>query len=92
MNVTADHLGLKDINSLEDMARVKAIVPENVFKSGYAVLNADDKLVLNMRDKLYCNVALFSMDENNHEIKKHIRKGVITCVYEHNLRTLYKDT
>ena len=90
MNVTADHLGLKDINTLEDMARVKAIVPENVFKSGYAVLNADDKLVLNMRDKLYCNVALFSMDENNPEIKKHIRKGGIACVYEHNFITLLK--
>ncbi|MBK7253340.1 MAG: cyanophycin synthetase [Ignavibacteria bacterium] len=90
MNVTADHLGLKDINSLEDMARVKAIVPENVFKSGYAVLNADDKLVLNMRDKLNCNVALFSMDENNPEIKKHIRKGGIACVYEHNFITLLK--
>lgn len=90
MNVTADHLGLKDINSLEDMARVKAIVPENVFKSGYAVLNADDKLVLNMRDKLDCNVALFSMDENNPEIKKHIRKGGIACVYEHNFITLLK--
>ena len=90
MNVTADHLGLKDINSLEDMARVKAIVPENVFKSGYAVLNADDKLVLNMRDKLNSNVALFSMDENNPEIKKHIRKGGIACVYEHNFITLLK--
>ena len=90
MNVTADHLGLKDINSLEDMARVKAIVPENVFKSGYAVLNADDKLVLNMRDRLDCNVALFSMNETNPEIKKHIRKGGIGCVYENNYITLLK--
>ncbi|MBS1552026.1 MAG: cyanophycin synthetase [Bacteroidetes bacterium] len=90
MNVTADHLGLKDINSLEEMARVKSIVPENVFKSGYAVLNADDKLVLNMRERLSCNVALFSMDENNPEIKKHIRKGGIACVYEHNFITLLK--
>lgn len=90
MNVTADHLGLKDINSLEDMARVKAIVPENVFTSGYAVLNADDKLVLKMRDRLECNVALFSMDENNPEIAKHTRKGGVACVYEKNYITLIK--
>jgi cyanophycin synthetase len=44
-NVAADHLGLRDINSLEDMARVKGVVPESVFPNGYAILNADDDLV-----------------------------------------------
>ncbi|HAY32563.1 MAG TPA: cyanophycin synthetase [Ignavibacteria bacterium] len=90
MNVTADHLGLKDIDSLEDMARVKAIVAENVFKSGYAVLNADDKLVLAMKDRLSCNVALFSMDENNEAVKAHTNKGGIACVYENHFITLLK--
>lgn len=90
LNVTADHLGLKDIDSLEDMSRVKAIVAENVFPSGYAVLNADDKLVLNMRDRLECHVALFSMDENNEAVKAHTNKGGIACVYENNYITLLK--
>lgn len=90
MNVTADHLGLKDINSLEDMARVKAIVAENVFKTGFAILNADDNLVLKMRDRLNCNIALFSMDEKNPEIKKHTSKGGIACVYENNYITIVK--
>jgi cyanophycin synthetase len=90
MNVTADHLGLKDINSLEEMARVKAIVPENVFGRGYAVLNADDKLVLQMRDRLECNIALFSMDEKNPAVARHTKKGGIACVYENNYITLLK--
>lgn len=90
MNVTADHLGLKDINSLEEMARVKAIVAENVFKRGYAVLNADDKLVLKMRERLECNIALFSMDENNPAIAEYTNKGGIACVYENNYITLLK--
>jgi cyanophycin synthetase len=90
MNVTADHLGLKDINTLEEMARVKSIVPENVFKTGYAVLNADDRLVLNMRENLTCNIALFSMDENNPHIARHISKGGLACVYENNFITLLK--
>ncbi|MDZ4712871.1 MAG: cyanophycin synthetase [bacterium] len=90
MNVTADHLGLKDINTLEDMARVKAIVVENVFKRGYAVLNADDKLVLKMRDNLDCNIALFSMDENNTFVAEHTAKGGIACVYENNFISLLK--
>lgn len=90
MNVTADHLGLKDINTLEDMARVKAIVAESVFRNGYAVLNADDKLVLKMRETLDCRIALFSMDENNPHIKKHIEKGGIACVCENNYISLLK--
>lgn len=90
MNVTADHLGLKGINTLEEMARVKSIVAENVFKTGYAVLNADDKLVMNMREKIQANIALFSMDENNEFIKAHIKKGGIACVYENNFITLLK--
>lgn len=90
MNVTADHLGLKDINTLEDMARVKAIVAENVFPRGYAVLNADDKLVMKMRERLECNIALFSMDANNPEVAVHTGKGGIACVFEDNFITLIK--
>lgn len=90
MNVTADHLGLKDINSLEDMARVKSVLPENVFTTGYAVLNADDKLVLGMRERLKCNIALFSMDENNPSVAEHTKAGGIACVYENNHISLLK--
>ncbi len=90
MNVTADHLGIKEINTLEDMARVKSIVVENVFKDGYAVLNADDKLVLKMRERIKSHIALFSMDENNPAIKEHTSTGGIACVYENNYITLLK--
>ena len=48
-NVAADHIGLGGINSVEQMAKVKAVLPETVFKHGYAVLNADDDLVYAMR-------------------------------------------
>ena len=49
-NVAADHLGLKGINTIEQLARVKAIVPETVARDGYAVLNADDELVIKFRN------------------------------------------
>lgn len=29
-NVTADHLGLKDIDTVEEMAKVKSVLPETV--------------------------------------------------------------
>ncbi len=49
LNVTGDHLGLRDIDTLEQLAAVKQVVVEAVPATGYAVLNADDELVLEMR-------------------------------------------
>jgi len=87
-NVAADHLGLKGIHTIEQLAQVKAVIPETVLPDGYAILNADDDLVYDMRKGLECNVALFSMDEDNPRIKALQRKGGITAVYENGYVTL----
>ncbi len=42
LNVTGDHLGLRDVETLEQLAAVKQVVVEAVPKTGWAVLNADD--------------------------------------------------
>jgi cyanophycin synthetase len=91
-NVAADHMGLGGINTLEQMARLKAVVPETVFPHGYAVLNADDDLVYKMRDGLSCNIALFSMDEKNPRIKKHCSNGGLAAVYENGYISIMKGT
>jgi len=91
-NVSADHLGLKGIHTIEQLARVKAVVPETVLPDGYAILNADDNLVYEMRKSVECNVALFSMDEENPRIKALQRKGGITAVYENGYVTLCRGT
>jgi cyanophycin synthetase len=91
-NVTADHIGLGGIQTLEQMAKVKAVLPETVFKHGFAILNAEDDLVYAMRKGLSCNVALFSMDENNKRIKKHCAAGGIAAVYENGYVTIMKGT
>ena len=87
-NVAADHLGLKGIHTIEQLAKVKAVVPETVLPDGYAILNADDDLVYDMRRNLECNVALFSMDENNPHIKALQRMNGITAVYENGFVTI----
>ncbi|WP_299885073.1 cyanophycin synthetase [uncultured Lacinutrix sp.] len=87
-NVAADHLGLKGIHTIEQLAKVKAVVPETVLPDGYAILNADDDLVYDMRRNVDCNVALFSMDENNPRVKALQRKGGITAVYENGWVTI----
>ncbi len=89
-NVAADHMGLSGINTLQDMAKVKAVVPGTVFRHGYAVLNADDDLVYALKDDLKCNIALFSMDENNKRIKEHSREGGLSAVFENNNITILK--
>ncbi|PQB05178.1 cyanophycin synthetase [Aureitalea marina] len=87
-NVAADHLGLKGIHTVEQLAKVKGVVPETVLPDGYAVLNADDDLVFGMRRGIDCNLALFSMDENNPRVQALQRKGGITAVYENGYVTL----
>ncbi|MGB5498550.1 MAG: cyanophycin synthetase [Maribacter sp.] len=87
-NIAADHLGLKGIHTIEQLAKVKGVVPETVLPSGYAILNADDDLVYEMRRTVECNVALFSMDENNPRIKALQRIGGITAVYENEYVTI----
>jgi cyanophycin synthetase len=91
-NVAADHMGLGGINTLEQMARLKAVVPETVFPHGYAVLNADDDLVYQMREGLECNIALFSMDEKNPRIKKHCNDGGLAAVFENGYVSIMKGT
>lgn len=91
-NIAPDHLGIRGINTVEQMARLKGVVPETVVPDGYAILNADDELVYNMRDGIKCNLALFSMDENNERIKKHAAENGLYAIYENGFITVCKGT
>ena len=91
-NISADHLGLKGIHTVEQLAKVKGVIPETVLPDGYAILNADDDLVYEMRRGIESNLALFSMDENNPRIQALQRKGGITAVYENGYVTLCRGT
>ena len=82
LNVAADHLGLGGIDTIEQMARVKAVVAETVKPDGYAILNADDPLVAAMAEKLNCKVAYFSMNPDNPIIIEHSRRNGLAAIYE----------
>ncbi len=62
-NVTGDHLGLDGITTLEQLANVKAVIVDAVPRTGTAVLNADDPLVLAMADRSNGAVALTTTAE-----------------------------
>jgi cyanophycin synthetase len=91
-NISADHIGLRGISSMEQMAKVKAVVPKTVLKTGYSILNAEDDLVYAMHKELDCNVAFFSMDEKNPRIIKHCKKGGYAAIYENGYITIMKGT
>lgn len=82
LNVAADHLGLGGIDTIEQMAKVKAVVAETVKAEGYAILNADDPLVAAMAEKLHCKVAYFSMNPDNQIIIEHCRRDGLAAIYE----------
>ncbi len=89
-NVAADHLGLKGIQTIEQLAKVKGVIPETVLPDGHAILNADDDLVYEMRNSVKSNIALFSMDENNERIKAHAAEGGISAIYENGFITILR--
>ncbi|MGB5579512.1 MAG: cyanophycin synthetase [Woeseia sp.] len=81
INVSSDHLGLRGIDTLEQLAEVKR-VPIEVAKDA-AVLNADDRLCLQMADyteaKRLCYV---TMNPGHGLVKEHIRAGGQAFVLE----------
>ena len=89
-NVAGDHLGLKGIHTIDQLAKVKGVIPETVHKDGYSVLNADDDRVYAMRNNIESQFALFSMDEQNPRIKRHSSRGGISAVYENGYITIYR--
>ncbi|MDF2685273.1 MAG: cyanophycin synthetase, partial [Clostridia bacterium] len=63
-NVTEDHLGLDDIETIEDLAYAKALVVEAVKKDGAAVLNAEDKMTPFILKRVKVRTILFSKNPN----------------------------
>lgn len=89
-NIQEDHLGISDIHNLDDLARVKSTVVKSIKKDGWAILNAEDEQCLKIANELSCNVAYFSMDENNAKVKQFSKEGKIVAVYENGFITIKK--
>jgi cyanophycin synthetase len=81
LNVQPDHLGLKGIDTLEQLAEVKRIVVE--VASDCAVLNADDALVLRMSGYTEAkNICYVTMNPQHALVREHIRAGGRACALE----------
>jgi cyanophycin synthetase len=81
LNVQSDHLGLKGIDTLEQLAEVKRVVVE--VATDCAVLNADDPLVLKMSGYTEAkNVCYVTMNPQHSLVREHIRAGGRACALE----------
>src|SRR5688572_6312441 len=74
-----DHLGLRGIETLEMLAKVKRTVVEAVPKGGTAVLNADDPHVVSMAEYCRGNVLWFSTNPQNSLLAEAADRGERTA-------------
>ena len=64
-NISADHLGLGGIDTLDQLAEVKAVITKITKPSGWCVLNADDPRTLAMRLGTKAQIWVFTRDPNS---------------------------
>ena len=84
LNVAADHLGLRGIDTVEQLAEVKRVVVE--VAKDVAVLNADDVLCLQMAS--YCHaerICYVTMNHGHPLVKEHIRANGLAVVLEEGM-------
>jgi UDP-N-acetylmuramyl tripeptide synthase len=74
-NVADDHLGLDGIETLEDLAKVKALIGEAVKDEGYVVINGDNDMTVSIADRFRSKFIVFSEDKNNKTLIASIKNG-----------------
>ncbi|WP_433295053.1 cyanophycin synthetase [Actinoplanes sp. CA-030573] len=79
-NITADHLGQDGLDTIEDLAHVKALVAERVRDGGTLVLNADDPWVRSLADRPRVRadrkrLVWFGLDPEQPVVVEHLARG-----------------
>ena len=81
-NVSADHLGLQGIDTLDELAEVKGTVVRITKRDGWAVLNADDPRVWAMRRETKANLYAFSLAPRSAGVEEALDAGGRAAVLE----------
>ena len=74
-NVSADHLGLQGIDTLEELADVKSAIVRITRRAGWAVLNAQDPLVWDMRRRTHAQLYAFSLSPRAAGVAEALAEG-----------------
>lgn len=89
LNVTPDHLGLKGVDTLEDLAKVKSVVTESVGRRGVSILNGDDPMTLRLARHAGGRIAYFTLEggpEMSPFLQKHVAEGGLLAAREPSVR------
>jgi cyanophycin synthetase len=78
LNVSEDHLGLKGVNTVEDLAAVKAVVVESVRRGGWSILNADNEHTIAMAEHAGGQICYFTLKDQKDWpdfLSEHVARG-----------------
>lgn len=84
LNISDNHLPENDISRMDDLAYAKSVVAESVREDGYAVLNADEPLILEMMSRIDSKTAFFSVNQSK-SISDLIEDGHPVLIYQNGL-------
>jgi len=74
-NISADHLGLHGIDTLDQLAEVKSVVCRITKPSGWVVLNGDDPRVYATHTSIKARAWVFSRDPDSPAIRETLSNG-----------------
>lgn len=81
-NLSADHLGLQGIDTVDELAEVKGVIVRMTKRGGWTVLNADDDRAWEMRRLTRANVYVFSMEPRSERVQRVLDRGGRAAVLE----------
>ncbi len=74
-NVSADHLGLQGIDTVDQLAEVKAVVTRVTRPQGWVVLNGEDPRVFAMRSGIRARTWVFALSPDSPAIRQTLNEG-----------------
>jgi cyanophycin synthetase len=89
-NVSADHLGLQGIDTLDELAEVKATIVRITRRGGWAVLNADDPRVWAMRRQTRASWYAFSLEPDSAGVREALDRGGRAAIVRDGVLTLLR--
>ena len=84
-NIREDHLGIDNINTMEELCYVKSLVGEAVKKEGYVVINADDKYSNEIINRIKCKRIFFTLKKENKILKNINNKDIYLYIEDDNI-------
>jgi len=91
-NITQDHLGIDEVETLDDLAKVKALVGEAVKEEGCVVINGDDNMSISILERFKSPLVIFSQTKDNPILQANIKNGGFGIYVDEGNIVIEKDS